>query len=57
MWDFLTFRRFITLDLLIVFYYIGAIAVPVLLWRLLHYLVAKFYGCFFSDGSCVADDV
>ncbi len=32
MWDFLTFNSFITQDILIFFYYIGATIVPVILW-------------------------
>ena len=42
MWDFLTFKSFITVELLILFYYIGAVAVPILLWMLRNYLAGKF---------------
>jgi len=42
MWDFLTFKSFITGELLILFYYIGAVAVPILLWMLRNYLARKF---------------
>ena len=42
MWDFLTFRSFITSELLILFYYLGAVAVPILLWMLRKYLATKF---------------
>jgi len=42
MWDFLTFKSFITGELLILFYYIGAVAVPLLLWMLQNYLARKF---------------
>lgn len=42
MWDFLTFKSFITGDLLIFFYYTGAVAVPILLWMLRNYLAGKF---------------
>jgi len=40
--DFLTFKSFITGELLILFYYIGAVAVPILLWMLRNYLARKF---------------
>lgn len=42
MWDFLTFRRFITDELLVFFYYVGAIAVPALLWMMRIYFARKF---------------
>jgi len=42
MWDFLTFKTFITGELLILFYYIGAVVVPILLWMLRNYLARKF---------------
>lgn len=42
MWDFLTFKRFITGDLLVLFYYIGAVFIPILLWTLRKYLARKF---------------
>jgi len=36
--DFLTFKRFITADILIVCYYIGALLIPFLLYKTRHYL-------------------
>ena len=32
MWDFLTFNSFITQNILIFFYYLGAVVFPVILW-------------------------
>ena len=46
--DFLTFNSFITPDILILFYYIGAIGVPVFLWYSKNYLLKKF--SFFQDA-------
>jgi len=40
-WDYLSFNRFIAQDILIFFYYIGAILVPVLLWYSRSYLIRK----------------
>jgi hypothetical protein len=37
--DFLTFKRFITADILIVCYYIGALLIPFLLYKTRHYLI------------------
>ncbi len=37
--DFLTFKSFITADILIVCYYIGAIIIPILLYKSRKYLV------------------
>ena len=42
MLDFLSFKEFIALDVLIVFYYIGAILAPLLLWKSRNYLVENF---------------
>ncbi len=42
MWDFLTFQTFITQDILIIIYYIGAILIPVILWYLKDYLRNRF---------------
>jgi len=42
MMDFLTFKTFISTDALIVFYYIGALVLPVGLWILLFWLLRKF---------------
>jgi hypothetical protein len=39
--DFLTFNSFITQNVLIFFYYVGAVGVPFLLWLQKDYLVKK----------------
>ena len=41
MWDFLTFRTFISPDILILFYYIGAVVFPMVIWKAREYLVQK----------------
>jgi len=40
--DFLTFKIFISLDVLIIMYYLGAIGVPVGMWFLARWLKDKF---------------
>ena len=40
--DFLTFKSFISIDILIIFYYIGAIFVPIFLFLAKGYLQRKF---------------
>ena len=40
--DFLTFKSFISTDALIVFYYIGAIILPVVIWYMINWLVRKY---------------
>jgi len=40
--DFLTFKSFISTETLIVFYYIGAIIMPVSIWYLLVWLAKKY---------------
>ena len=40
--DFLTFKTFISTEVLIIFYYIGALILPVGLWILLTRLVRKY---------------
>jgi hypothetical protein len=40
--DFLTFRSFISTEALIVFYYIGAIMLPVSAWYLVTWLLRKY---------------
>jgi len=40
--DFLTFKRFISTEVLIVFYYIGAILLPIGIWFLLTWLIRKY---------------
>ena len=41
MWDFLTFRTFITPDILIFFYYVGAVVIPIVMLQSRKYLVEK----------------
>ena len=40
--DFLTFKTFISTEALIIFYYLGAITLPIGLWLLLTWLVRKY---------------
>ncbi len=40
--DFLTFKSFISIEALIVFYYIGALILPIALWFVLIWLVRKY---------------
>ncbi|MFO7604652.1 MAG: DUF4282 domain-containing protein [Gammaproteobacteria bacterium] len=40
--DFLTFRDFISTEVLIIFYYLGAVVMPVGIWLLLTWLVHKY---------------
>ena len=40
--DFLTFKTFISTEVLIIFYYIGALILPVGIWMLLAWLVRKY---------------
>jgi hypothetical protein len=40
--DFLTFNSFISTEVLIVFYYLGAIVMPVGIWGLLTWLLHKY---------------
>ena len=40
--DFLTFKSFISTEVLIVFYYLGAIVMPVGIWGLLLWLLHKY---------------
>ncbi len=42
MWDFLTFRSFITPDLLIILYYMGAVVMPLFAYLFYLWLRAKF---------------
>jgi len=46
--EFLTFKVFISTDVLIVFYYIGAIIVPVGVWLLVNWFMRKY--SFFDDA-------
>jgi len=41
-YDFLSFKIFISLDVLIVFYYLGALGVPIAGWSLARWLKNKF---------------
>jgi len=40
--DFLTFKTFISTEALIIFYYLGAIILPIGLWLLLTWLIRKY---------------
>ena len=40
--DFLTFKSFISIEALIIFYYIGALILPVGLWLLTDWLIRKY---------------
>ena len=40
--DFLSFKRFISIEVLIFFYYSGAVILPVLLWYLSKWLMRKY---------------
>ncbi len=42
MTDFLTFKTFISIDILILSYYIGAIIIPIIMWLSKAYLQKKF---------------
>jgi len=42
MTDFLTFKTFISIDILILSYYIGAIIIPIVIWLSKSYLQKKF---------------
>ena len=40
--DFLTFKSFISTEVLIIFYYIGALILPVAIWLLFVWLIRKY---------------
>ena len=40
--DFLTFKSFISTEVLIIFYYLGALILPVAVWLLLNWLIRKY---------------
>lgn len=40
--DFLTFKSFISTEVLIIFYYLGALILPVGVWLLLTWLIQKY---------------
>lgn len=42
MMDFLAFRSFISIQVLIIFYYLGALVLPVAIWLLLNWLIRKY---------------
>jgi hypothetical protein len=42
MMDFLTFKTFISAEALIMFYYIGALILPIGIWGLLTWLIRKY---------------
>ena len=41
--DFLTFKSFISTEVLIIFYYIGAVILPVSLWYVFMWLIKKYH--------------
>ena len=43
MLDFLTFKSFISIDILILSYYIGAVIIPIAMWLSKAYLQRKFH--------------
>ena len=43
MLDFLTFHTFITPKILLIFYYTGALVVPLLSWAVLKYLKRRYF--------------
>ena len=40
--DFLTFKSFISTEVLIIFYYLGALILPIAIWILLIWLIRKY---------------
>ena len=51
--DFLTFKSFISIKALIIFYYIGALILPVGLWLLIDWLIRKydFFDAIYKKGK------
>jgi len=51
--DFLTFKSFISIKALIIFYYIGALILPVGLWLLIDWLIRKydFFDAMYKKGK------
>ena len=51
--DFLTFKSFISIKALIIFYYIGALILPVGLWLLIDWLIRKydFFDAIYEKGK------
>jgi hypothetical protein len=48
--DFLTFKKFISIEVLILFYYLGALIFPVVGWFLFFWLIRK-YQLLYTIGS------
>ncbi len=40
--DFLNFKSFISIEVLIIFYYMGAIMIPIAMWLFSHWLIQRF---------------
>lgn len=54
--DFFTFKRFLSIETLIVFYYIGALILPVIIWLYAKPLIKKFNlisGLYFKEKECL----
>lgn len=51
--DFLTFKTFISTEALIIFYYLGALILPIGLWLLLTWLIGKYrlLNTVYEDGK------
>lgn len=51
--DFLTFKSFISIKALIIFYYIGALILPIGIWLLINWLIQKydFFDAAFKKGK------
>ena len=49
MWGFLTFERFVAQDVLMLFYYAGAVGMPFVLWYLRRRLVSALPWCRSAD--------
>ncbi|NPA71824.1 MAG: DUF4282 domain-containing protein [Gammaproteobacteria bacterium] len=40
--DFLSFKRFISIEVLITFYYIGAVMTPLMLWSIMSWAIKRY---------------
>jgi hypothetical protein len=51
--DFLTFKSFISIKALIIFYYIGALILPIGIWLLIDWLIRKydFFDAAYKNGK------
>ncbi len=51
--DFLTFKTFISIDALIVFYYMGAVIMPISMWFFMIWIVQKYniIGSIYEKGK------